>query len=107
VKSIKTGKKENVVNDSIEFRSPAINGKTETVNDSVDFSSKGNIYSLHNVKTGAKGGPLGKQPEAKSSLFISMPSYNMRQFYSKKIMRLKTILIAKTKMERRKSRRAQ
>jgi len=65
VKSIKTGKKENVVNDSIEFRSPAINGKTETVNDSVDFSSKGNIYSLHNVKTGAKGGPLGKQPEAK------------------------------------------
>lgn len=65
VKSIKAGKKENVVNDSIEFRQPAINGKTDTVNDSVDFNSKGNIYSLHNVKAGGKGGPANKQPETK------------------------------------------
>lgn len=66
VKSIKTGKKEQVVNDSIEFRQPAINGKTDTVNDSVDFNSKGNIYSLHNVKAGAKGGPANAQkPETK------------------------------------------
>lgn len=66
VKSIKGNKGKEVVNDSIEFRQPAINGKTDTVNDSVDFNSKGNIYSLHNVKAGAKGGPANaKGGEAK------------------------------------------
>lgn len=51
-KSIKNNKP---VGDSIEFRTGVINGKTDTVQDSVDFSSKGNIYSLHNVKVGQKG----------------------------------------------------
>jgi len=59
-KSIKNNKP---VGDSIEFRTGVINGKTDTVKDSVDFSSKGNIYSLHNVKAGQKG--IKAQPEVK------------------------------------------
>jgi len=58
-KSIKNNKP---VGDSIEFRTGVINGKTDTVTDSVDFASKGNIYSLHNVKVGSKG---GAKPEVK------------------------------------------
>lgn len=59
-KSIKGGKQQQVVGDSIEFRAGGINGKTDTVNDSVDFASKGNIYSLNNVKQG--GGKANVKP---------------------------------------------
>ena len=48
---------------SIEFRQPAINGRTDTINDSVDFNSQGNINSLHNMnaKTGHPKGPIPKR----------------------------------------------
>ena len=67
VKSIKNQKKgepQNQEGMSIEFRQPAINGRTDTVNDSVDFNSKNNINSLHNMN--AKKNPnLPGQPQPK------------------------------------------